>query len=92
MIDTSIFTAIVATLILVVFIRIALTLKDIAEALSRMAGGAPTQVQVNVAAPVQEAAKAEEEKIDETEIAAVIAVAKAAMEGTLRQDASGRVA
>lgn len=92
MIDTSIFTAIVATLILVVFIRIALTLKDISEALARLAGGQPPQVQVNVAAPVQEAAKAEEEKIDETEIAAVIAVAKAAMEGTLHQDASGRVA
>jgi hypothetical protein len=83
MIDSGIITAVVSTLLLVVFIRIALTLKDISESLARLSGGGPTQVHVNVATPTADAAKIEEPQIDETEIAAVIAVAKAAMEGAL---------
>jgi hypothetical protein len=83
MLDTGIITAVVSTLLLVVFVRIALTLKDISESLARLSGGGPTQVHVNVAAPAAEAAKTDESQIDETEIAAVIAVAKAAMEGAL---------
>lgn len=85
MIDSTVFLAIVSTLLLIVFVRIALTLKDISESLSRMAGGGlpPAQVKVDVSIPRTIEAPEAEEIPDETEIAAVIAVAKAALEGAL---------
>lgn len=81
--DATIIAAVVAALFLIVFVRIALTLKDISESLARIAGGPQPQVKVDVSLPRTEAAPQVEQEPDETEIAAVIAVAKAALEGAL---------
>jgi hypothetical protein len=79
--DPNIATAVIGAALLVVFIRISLTLKDISEHLARAAGGPPTQVKVDFALPP--AAPEKPAEPDETEIAAVIAVAKAALERAL---------
>ena len=79
-IDVNIIMASVLVLLLLVFIRMSWTLKDIHEALL-MRSGAETKVKVDFAGMnMEKKTVAEEEaQIDETEIAAVIAVASAAM-------------
>lgn len=80
MIDVNIITASVLVLLLLVFIRMSWTLKDIHEALL-MRSGSETKVKVDFAGMSMEKKIIDEEEaqIDETEIAAVIAVASAAM-------------
>jgi hypothetical protein len=83
MFDANIALAVAAALLLVVSVRIALTLKDISESLALLAGLKPT-VKVDVALPRAETESEHTQEPDATEIAAVIAVAKAALEGSLR--------
>lgn len=79
MISVDIVIAFVLVLMLLVFVRISWTLKDIHAALV-VHSEAETKVKVDFAGfPGENASIAEEVPIDETEIAAVIAIASAAM-------------
>jgi len=80
MIDTNIVMAVALILILFVFLRISWTLKDIHEAIiSGSVHGSAANAKANGGLAVVHAGEAQEAAADETEIAAVIAVASAAM-------------
>lgn len=83
MIDTNIVMAVALILILLVFLRISWTLKDIHEAIvsGSAAGSAAGAKAAGGLALVHagDTQAAQEAVVDETEIAAVIAVASAAM-------------
>ena len=78
--DATSVIAVALVVLVLVFIRISWTLKDIHEALVARAGSAAANpAKVGVAAVATEAkASAQETAVDEKEIAAVIAVAHAA--------------
>ena len=76
--------AVCAVLFLAVLVRLTLTLREIGDALKKIGGLSPSvKVDVSAFQTEEEKKKKREDIPEDTELAGVIAVAKAALDGSL---------
>ncbi len=80
--DVGIAIAIGLALLVAVLIRATMTLADISHSLEKIAD-TKQEVKVSVSAPQSAMTKAEQTEPDDADLAAVIAIARAALDGAL---------